>query len=78
MGEPWLNRVARGGVVFEAVVAFDRDLAGFHVQDHLAEASTIILVAVGNQSLKLFLQVRRSRLSELPFLRKRNPQWRST
>ena len=30
---------------------------GFHVQDHVAEASTIILVAIRNKNLKMFLQM---------------------
>ena len=58
MGAPWLNLVARGCVVFEAIVAFNRDLAGFHVQDHVAEASTAVLISVGDKRLKVFLQVR--------------------
>ena len=46
MGEPWLNLVARGCVVFEAIIAFDRDLAGFHVQEHLAESSAVRIFAL--------------------------------
>lgn len=55
-----LHLVGRGCVVLEAVIAFNGDLAGFQVQDYVAEAPTIILVAVGNQSLKMFLHMRPS------------------
>src|SRR5208282_155906 len=58
MGGPWLDLVVRGCVVFEAIAAFDRDLAGSHVQDHVAEASTAVLISVGDKRLKMFLQVR--------------------
>src|SRR5579864_4836753 len=58
MGGPWLNLVVRGCVVFEAIVALNRDLAGFHVQDHVAEASTAVLISVGDKRLKMFLKVR--------------------
>ena len=58
MGGPWLDLVVPGCVVFEAIAAFDRDHAGFHVQFHVAEAPTTVLISVGDQSLKMFLQVR--------------------
>ena len=34
----WLHLLRRGGVVLEAVIAFNRDFAAFHVQDYVAEA----------------------------------------
>src|ERR1700719_2701767 len=45
-------------VVFEAIVAFNRDRAGFHVQDHVTEAAAITFVTIGNKNLKMFLQMR--------------------
>jgi len=57
MGGPWLNLVGRGCVVFEAIVPLNRDLAGFHIQDHVAEAATAVLISVGDKRLKVFLQV---------------------
>ena len=74
MGGPWLDLVVRGCVVFEAIAAFDRDLAGFHVQDHVAEAYTTVLISVGDKRLKVFLHVREVAVLEFAFLRKRNPQ----
>src|SRR5260370_35342111 len=62
MGEPWLHLVQRGRVVLDAVIAFNRDLAGFHVQDHVAEPSTAVLISVGDKGLKVFLQVREVRV----------------
>jgi hypothetical protein len=58
MGGPWLDLVVRGCVVFEAIAAFNGDLAGCHVQDHVAEAPTTVLISVGDERLKMFLQVR--------------------
>ncbi len=57
-GTQQLNLVVRGGVVSEAIVSFDRDLAGFHVQDHVAEASTVVLISVRDKRLEVLLQVR--------------------
>jgi len=77
---PWLDLVGRGCVGLRS----DRCvqpviLRAFTFSDHVAdEASTIILVAVGEpEHQNAFLQYEKL-VAWASLLRKRNPQWRST